>query len=100
MARWKRNQADEAKFDAQLRREEDIKTEVILHLREHNKRLIATTGKLLSALIDAQNSLQEYRTDALARVEWMKTQTGDCIPGCTEHVWDSTDGWHRKEGSC
>lgn len=91
-----RTAKDEYQLDEQLRREESIKTEVIVELREQNRVLLASQERLLAALCEAQASLQTYRISALENTRQAIQSSTDCIPGCTKHYWGTADGWHRK----
>ena len=95
--RTKRTQVDEDKFDAELRREEAIKSEVIVELRDSNVELrtglIATLERLIAVSEEAQN----YRRQVLASLRRTAEQPTDCVPGCRRHRWDTSDGWHRRD---
>lgn len=93
-----RTTKDEKEFDAGLRREELIKTEVIVELRASNRQLWETQAVLLTALIEAQDALRVYRIAALGHAKALASRSGDpCVPGCSRHVWDTNDGWHRTD---
>lgn len=102
--RNERTAADEARFYEQLRREEPIKTEVIVELREQNKRLLENQQRTLTALIEygdllaaSIGMLRAYRLDALRLTERAIEDGSHCLPGCQRHEWHSIDGWHRNE---
>lgn len=91
----KRTAKDEAEYVKSLRREESIKTEVIIELRQQNKDLWTTQATLLEALIANSDALRVYRQEALERARWASAHAGSCAPGCQRHTWDSNDGWYR-----
>lgn len=99
MAKTARTSKDEYRYDAQLRREEKIKTEVIVQLRDQNKALWRAQRDLLASLLAAGNTLQTYREGALHNAELaiQHYEHGSCVPGCTKHVWNSVDGWHSTD---
>ncbi len=92
-----RSVKEEKAFSDNLRREEPIKTDVIVELRAQNKMLWANQVSLLTNLINAEDALRVYRLNLL---EQSKACAGDsathCVPGCTKHEWRNSDGWHRK----
>lgn len=100
--RDRRTAKDEAAYVLNLRREEPIKTEVIVELRAQNHELWQTQVKLLEALIAANKSLEVYRERQLGQAKWCLEQSashGKCVPGCARHQWNNLDGWHytKKE---
>jgi hypothetical protein len=90
-----RTAKDEREFDAELRREEGIKTEVIMELREQNRQLWQSQVNLLRSLLLAEGALAVYRQHALVGAERAVKAEGDCVPGCVRHRWDDKDGWRR-----
>jgi hypothetical protein len=94
-----RSQQDEVVYDAQLRDQHDVMTEVIVELREAVAGLLETQRTLLRNLIASQDALRVYRLEALKRVEQLVAlPKGHCLPGCDKHEWRDKDGWHRREG--
>lgn len=92
----KRTKKDEDDYNKHLRREEPIKTEVIVELRDQNKSLWQSQANLLQALIEAQDALRVYRMQALEIARKRASQSdGHCVPGCRKHEWDSENGWYR-----
>lgn len=91
MALPKRTAKDEAEYNAHLRREEPIKTEIIQQLRADNKVLLTNQQRLLTNLLLAQQDLATYRAEKIASAE-MALATG----GVSGFYWDNVDGWHRK----
>lgn len=63
--RNQRTAKDERDYVENLRREEPIKTEVIVELKQMNRVLLENNARILQALIDAQDSLRAYRVAAL-----------------------------------
>lgn len=92
----KRTAKDEADYNLNLRREEPIKTEVIVELRNHNRALLEAQVRILEALIQANDSLRVYRMASVAAVKFALASSGSCAPGCTKHEWHNSDGWHYK----
>lgn len=86
----KRTKKDEDDYNAELRREEPLKTEIIVMLRADRKRLLLNQQKLLTNLLHATADLQLYRAQVLERTE--QALKVDTIPG---FYWDNVDGWHR-----
>lgn len=93
--RTKRTAKDDREYEANLRREGPIKTEVIAELREQNRALWKTQASLLGALINAQDALRVYRVLALNQAKSFSEQTGRCTPGCRLHEWHHDNGWYR-----
>ena len=93
----KRTQKDEDEYNAILRREDSIKTEIIVQLREQNKTLWTSQATLLEAVIRAEDALRIYREQALAIAQQAANSSSRCTPGCTRHRWDDKDGWHRED---
>lgn len=99
-----RTAADEAQYVAHLIREEPIKTEVIVELREQNERMRENQRNLLHQVIDygdllvaAITALRVYRVNALKSTEREMEDGSDCVPFCGKHIWDTCDGWHRVD---
>lgn len=92
----KRTAKDEIEYDQHLRLQEDVKTEVIVELREGVRMLLENKAHLLQALIQAQDDLRVYRGYALEAVRAALANLGDCVPGCTKHEWDHIEGWRHK----
>ncbi len=84
---------DEYKYDEALRAEDSVKTEVIVHLTLEVKQLRKDMCGVMSSLIDAQRSLDVYRTSTLNYYTAAHERPGDCATGCRDHVWDTKDGW-------
>lgn len=83
-----------AKDEYKIRRESDIKTEVVVELREQNRILFAEGKTLLKALIEQTDLVQGYRRRHLD--DMLRAQETDCAIGCDKHVWEDKDGWRRK----
>jgi hypothetical protein len=94
--RDERTQKDEDNYNANLRREEPIKTEVIVELREQNRNLLANQVWLLRALLSAESVLAIFRAQVLEQTEALLASNSKCIPGCLLHEWHDADGWHRQ----
>ena len=95
MSERKRSKKDEDDYNDTLRREEPIKTEVIVELRHLNQILLTNQQLLLEALIQSSDHLRTYRVQALERTKYALKSTSHCVVGCTNHTWDDVDGWHR-----
>ena len=94
---------DERDYVEELLREEPIKSEVIVELREHNKHLLnnqvvllTTLVQMTDSLIGALTSLNIYRRDLMASGQRLSKDQGSCAVGCQRHEWTSEDGWTRK----
>lgn len=99
-----RTSLDEYQFDQNLRREEDIKTEVIVELRNENrgqrealKRVMETLNRQSKMLRDSLAINEHYRSFVVKQLEGELASDSHCKPGCTKHVWHDSDGWHRPE---
>lgn len=99
-----RTQKDETKYDEQLRREESIKTEVILELREalrtaHRNNAVMTREAIRYSqeLSQAIEALAFYRQRFADQSEQWVSTSSPCLPGCDRHEWRTEDGWHKKE---
>lgn len=91
-------------LDEQLRREESIKTEVIVELKNHNKALINANIRTIEALVSQTNYLIEnlkvvnhYRTMMLNQSRIAVNDTSHCLENCSRHEWSREDGWKRKK---
>jgi hypothetical protein len=99
-----RTQADEVEYDENLRRENTVKTEVILHLRKalkdslNNSSILATElTASTTALSQALASLAVYRGQFAVDAKKRAERGEMCAPYCTEHAWHDEDGWHRTD---
>lgn len=92
-----RTAKDEAEFVEHLRREEPIKTEVIIELHNTTARLLQNQETLLEELIRAGDALRTYRSELLEQTKRAIQHQTHCVPGCTRHDWDDVKGWVRKE---
>lgn len=95
----KRTQKDEDSYNAILRREEPIKTEVIIELKQANQRLLENQERLIRSLLEMSDQLRVYRVQALANVELANRSPSHCLSGCTRHEWNDVDGWRQKGAS-
>lgn len=103
----RRTKKDEDEYIKHLQREEPIKTEVIVELRGHNKLLLENQKRLLEALIASEETIIKdkqallvYRRQLLDATKHMISNDGSsCVPGCKKHVWDSADGWKKRDSS-
>lgn len=95
----KRTKADEAAYIAELKREEPIKTEVIVELRAELDLLMQDRITLLEGLIVATDQLRIYRVGMLERSRRLQNEASrtHCGFGCKKHVWHDADGWHRTD---
>lgn len=93
----KRTAKDEADYNANLRREAPITSEVIVELRNEYRALLEDRERLLEALIGAQDALRFYRLQALATTKRAIKLASEsrCVAGCDKHYWDDVDGWHH-----
>lgn len=89
-----RTKADEVEYVANLKREEPIKTQVIVELREQNRNLWTSQARILQALLDAEAALRVYREVSLQQARLAADDPSPCRPGCKRHRWDDVDGWH------
>lgn len=100
----KRTAKDEYQYDEELRRESDIKREVIAHLRQQNRELMEDRKRLLDALLhmgeaETRNlaALAVYRQQVLESTRRRLEEGAPCCSyGCAEHVWDTVTGWMRR----
>ena len=99
----KRTSKDEQLFDESLRREESTKTEVILELRNENKRLLQNQQRTMAALIQTGDlllqsleALRIYRVQILQGTESALKSNSPCVPGCRTHHWDTEHGWRTR----
>lgn len=94
----KRTPHDEYEYDQHLRAQEDIKTEVIVELREQNRLLIENQRTLLHNLIEATTALNVYRGNLLTATEraCRERQSSPCASDCDRHTWDTVKGWQRR----
>lgn len=100
----KRTAKDERDYSEHLRREEPIKTEVIVELRKHNRLLLENQERALEALVSATDSLvsaltalNNYRRSHLEATKAARGSESQCVPNCKRHKWDTEDGWTRQE---
>lgn len=89
-----RTKKDEDDYNAGLRREEPIKTEIIVALQAQNKTLLENQARILSSLVAAEDALRVYRVQMLEQTQrWINTEWKELFAG--KFVWDDVDGWHR-----
>lgn len=91
----KRTKKDEDDYNLGLRRESPIKTEVIQELRAQLRLGLENQERLLTSLIESEETLLLYRRKALDNVRACMNHEGHCAIGCTRHAWDTVAGWHR-----
>jgi tagatose-1,6-bisphosphate aldolase len=101
-----RDAADEVEYDDSLRREEGIKTEVIVEQRDAIEKLLVNQERTMATLIQMGDlvaatlgSLRVYREHVLTTTRANLTAVRDretyCVPGCRRHAWDAQEGWRR-----
>jgi hypothetical protein len=98
-----RSQKDETRYIENMHREEPIKTEVIVELREalqqsldNNVVLATQLVKLTDDYADALKALGVYRRNFKESVQKAANRHNSCAPHCERHAWDSIKGWIRK----
>jgi len=100
----KRTPKDEIAYDEHLRQEGPIKSEVIVHLRDENKSLMAMQYDILKTLVETTallqlslTALQRYREDTMRSLKTHMSIEHKCSTMCRTHYWDTETGWRRKE---
>jgi hypothetical protein len=91
----KRTQKDEDDYNLVLRREEPIKTEIIVKLRDENHLLWESQVRLLDALNAANRALLVYREQQQTFAEARSKQSFHATMVIQGYRWDDVDGWHR-----
>lgn len=100
----KRTTEDEQLFDKRRRQEESVKTEVIIELRNENRKLLQNQQRTVTALIQTGDLLMQsleglrvYRVQVLQLTESALKSDSHCVVGCLKHYWHTESGWGKNE---